>query len=101
MYRVYTIVKKNGVAHKSALESVKIQKAAIVAAGDSHVLIPAIQSINFGHNVSHAKNRTRRLRRPNMQSMKVDIGGRAISIRLSARDMRTYTKVTAAPVVTE
>ena len=94
MYRVYTIVKKNSTAHKSAIESVKIKKAAIVAAGDSHVLIPAIKSIDFGHNVSHAKNRTRRLRMPNMQNMKVQMGGRSISISLSAKDMRTYQKAT-------
>ncbi len=95
MYRVYTIVKKNSTAHQSALESVKIKKAAVVPAGDSHVLVPAIKSIDFGHDVSHAKNRVRRLRMPNMQNLKVDIGGRSISIRLSARDMRTYHKVTS------
>jgi len=82
-------------AHLSAMASRFIKNVTIVPAGTSHVLIPSHRSIDFGHDVSHAKNRTRRLRMPNMQSMKVEIEGSQYSIQLSAKDMRTYRKVTA------
>jgi ribosomal protein L28 len=95
MHRVYTIVKKNSIAHQTALASRFFKKAAIVLAGHTHVLIPSHRSIDFGHNVSHAKNRTRRARMSNMQPMTLEMGGRKISIKLSAHDLRTYKKVTA------
>jgi len=34
------------------------------------------KTIDIGHNVSHAKNRTRRLRKPNLHSKRViEVGG--------------------------
>lgn len=94
MHRIYTIVKKNSKAHQAALDSRKVKNGAIVAVAGSHVLVPSVRSIDMGYNVSHAKNRTKRARMPNTQSVKVDIGGKKISIKLSNRDLRTYKKLT-------
>lgn len=94
MQRTYTIVKKGSTAHQSAIASRHIKQAVIVPAGKSHVLIPAHRSIDFGHDVSHAKNRVQRLRLPNMQNLKIQIGRSQYSVKISAKDLRTYNKVT-------
>jgi len=101
MQRTYTIVKKGSTAHKSALASRHIRNAVVLPAGDSHVLIPQHRKIDFGHNVSHAKNRVQRLRMPNMRSMKAQIEGVMRSIKLTAKDLRTYKKVTGVAVEVE
>ncbi|MDD4617338.1 MAG: 50S ribosomal protein L28 [Alphaproteobacteria bacterium] len=46
---------------------------------------------HFGNNVSHANNKTRRRWQPNLQvcSFPSEILGRAISLRLTARGIRT------------
>jgi ribosomal protein L28 len=95
MLRTYTIVKKGSVAHLSALASRFIKNVMIVPAGKGHVLIPSHRRIDFGHDVSHAKNRVQRMRLPNMQNLKIEIDGSHYSIQLSAKDMRTYRKALA------
>ncbi len=48
-----------------------------------------------GHNVSHAKNRTRKWQYPNVQSKRIWVEelGRFVRLSLSARAIRTITKV--------
>lgn len=43
----------------------------------------------FGNTVSHAKNRTRRTWRPNLVSMKTQIGGTVISVKICARCLKS------------
>lgn len=45
----------------------------------------------FGHNVSHANNKTKRIFRPNLQSVKLfsETLGRAVSMRVTAAGLRT------------
>lgn len=42
----------------------------------------------FGNTVSHAKNRTRRVWRPNLLSMKTMIGGTIISVKVCTRCLK-------------
>ncbi len=46
----------------------------------------------YGHNVSHAKNRTNRFWLPNVQKKHVMINGEMVHIQISARALRTLTK---------
>ena len=48
-----------------------------------------------GHNVSHAKNRTRKWQHPNVQHKRIWVEelGRFVRLPLSARAIRTITKV--------
>lgn len=47
---------------------------------------------SFGHNVSHAKNRTNRVFLPNVQKKRVVIDGKVVTVQISARALRTLTK---------
>ena len=47
----------------------------------------------FGHNVSHAKNRTRRLFRPNLQKVSVIEGGRKVQKILCAKCIKAMSKI--------
>ncbi|NBW40204.1 50S ribosomal protein L28 [bacterium] len=54
----------------------------------------------FGHRVSHAKNRTKHLFKPNLQSRKLFIpdasapeGGKYVKVKVSTRVMRTIDKL--------
>ncbi|RLC73578.1 MAG: 50S ribosomal protein L28 [Chloroflexi bacterium] len=49
--------------------------------------------LQFGHNVSHSKRRTGRTFRPNIQSLRLEIGGRRRKVNLCTRCLRTIYKV--------
>ena len=51
------------------------------------------KTTTFGHNVSHAKNRTRRTYRPNLQKATVMEGGRPVQKTLCAKCLRTLGKI--------
>ena len=46
----------------------------------------------FGHNVSHAKNRTNRSWSPNVQKMTVTIDGKTKKMKICTRCLRTRNK---------
>lgn len=50
----------------------------------------------YGHNVSHAKNRTRKLFKPNLHSARVSIGGISRRVRLCTKCQRMYKRIAAA-----
>jgi len=43
---------------------------------------------DYGHNVSHAKNRTRRIRRPNLHGARVIEGGKVVKRTLCTKCLR-------------
>jgi len=43
----------------------------------------------FGNTVSHAKNRTRRTWRPNIQSLKTMVGGTVLTIKVCTRCLKS------------
>jgi len=49
----------------------------------------------FGNTVSHSKNRTRRVWRPNLLSMKTMIGGTTLSIKICTRCLKANKLVKA------
>ncbi len=98
MAQIYTIVKKNSVAHQSALDTNKVKNSEVLAAGSTHVLVPSRRSISFGHTVSHAKNRVPTRRLDNLRVLTVEKDGVKKSIRMSNADLRTYKKVTQVAV---
>ncbi len=44
----------------------------------------------YGHHVSHAKNRVNRRFMPNLQMGRVTVGGRIVRARVCTRCLRTY-----------
>lgn len=43
----------------------------------------------YGHNVSHAKNRTRKIFKPNLHSARIVVGGVQKRVRLCTKCQRT------------
>jgi len=50
------------------------------------------KGVMYGHNVSHAKNRTRRLFKPNLHSARIFINGIGKRLRLCTKCLRRYKK---------
>ena len=50
------------------------------------------KGIMIGHNVSHAKNRTRRIFKPNLHTAKLKIGGMTKTYRLCTKCLRSLKK---------
>jgi large subunit ribosomal protein L28 len=50
------------------------------------------KGVMYGHAVSHAKNRTRRLFKPNLHFARVAINGIGKRLRLCTKCLRTYKK---------
>lgn len=48
------------------------------------------KGIMYGHNVSHAKNRTRKIFKPNLHSAKILINGAFKRVRLCTKCIRKY-----------
>ncbi len=44
----------------------------------------------YGHNVSHAKNRTRKIFKPNLHSAKILVNGVAKRVRLCTKCLRKF-----------
>lgn len=53
---------------------------------------------DVGHNVSHAKNRTQRIRKPNLHSHKMQIGESKLRLRLCTKCLRSV-KAAEKPTV--
>lgn len=94
MADIYAIVKKNSTIHQAAQASHTVKNSDIIEIAGTHVMIPSTRPVDFGHNVSHAKNRSNRLRRGSMRVMHVMHEGINRALRLTASDLRTYKKLT-------
>jgi large subunit ribosomal protein L28 len=55
---------------------------------------------DVGHNVSHAKNRTQRIRKPNLHAHRVQTAEGTLRVRLCTKCLRTM-KSAAAPAHAE
>ena len=53
------------------------------------------KGVMYGHNVSHAKNRTQKIFKPNLHSARVMIGGTSRKLRLCTKCLRMYKKMQA------
>ena len=58
------------------------------------------KGIQVGHNVSHAKNRTRKIFKPNLHAARMVVSGHSIRVRLCTKCIRklkssTFAKATA------
>jgi large subunit ribosomal protein L28 len=51
------------------------------------------KGVMYGHNVSHAKNRTRKIFKPNLHSAKVVINGVGKTLRLCTKCQRLFKGV--------
>jgi len=65
------------------------------------------KGIMYGHNVSHAKNRTRRIFKPNLHNARITVGGITKKVRLCTKCIRKFKEATkkvenveTSPVVT-
>ncbi len=59
------------------------------------------KGIMYGHNVSHAKNRTRKLFKPNLHVTKINIGGVSRRVRLCTKCLRMYKRAQQAVAVSQ
>lgn len=50
------------------------------------------KGVMYGHNVSHAKNRTRKIFKPNLHSARIDIRGMSKKVRLCTKCLRSLRK---------
>lgn len=50
------------------------------------------KGVMYGHNVSHAKNRTRKIFKPNLHSARIDIHGMSKKVRLCTKCLRSLRK---------
>lgn len=70
-------------------------------------MIMALQCFNckkgvmYGHNVSHAKNRTRKIFKPNLHSAKIEINGAFKRVKLCTKCQRTFKEKALAVKVKE
>ena len=58
------------------------------------------KGIMVGHSVSHAKNRTRKVFKPNLHAARITVSGRSMRVRLCTKCVRkfktsTFAKATA------
>jgi len=59
------------------------------------------KGVQYGHNVSHAKNRTRKIFQPNLHVARVKMGEHFRKVRLCTKCLRMFKEavVEAKPVV--
>ncbi|MDP2585403.1 MAG: 50S ribosomal protein L28 [Candidatus Levybacteria bacterium] len=50
------------------------------------------KGVMYGHKVSHAKNRTKRVFAPNLHTMRVTVNGTTKKVRLCVKCLRTAKK---------
>jgi large subunit ribosomal protein L28 len=48
------------------------------------------KGVMYGHNVSHAKNRTRKIFKPNLHSARIIVGGTAKRVKLCTKCVRKF-----------
>lgn len=53
------------------------------------------KGVMYGHNVSHAKNRTRKIFKPNLHPAKILVGTMKKSVRLCTKCLRMVKKANA------
>ena len=60
------------------------------------------KGVSYGHNVSHAKNRTRKIFKPNLHLARVMIGGINRKVKLCTKCQRKLkaANLNSAPLVT-
>lgn len=58
------------------------------------------KGVMYGHNVSHAKNRTRKVFKPNLHAAHVQMGTTKVKVRLCTKCLRVV-KNAAKPQVVE
>ena len=51
------------------------------------------KGVQYGHNVSHAKNRTRKIFKPNLHSARVMVGAMKKTVKLCTKCLRTVKKM--------
>ncbi len=59
------------------------------------------KGVMYGHNVSHAKNRTRKIFKPNLHAARIIVGGTAKRVRLCTKCVRKFKEATANVKATE
>ena len=51
------------------------------------------KGVQYGHNVSHAKNRTRKLFQPNLHAARVQMGAHMKRVRLCTKCLRMFKEL--------
>ena len=48
------------------------------------------KGVMYGHNVSHAKNRTRKIFKPNLHNARINVGGVTKTMKLCTKCLRLW-----------
>ena len=56
------------------------------------------KGVMYGHNVSHAKNRTRKIFKPNLHSARIAVGTHMRRVKLCTKCLRMLKEVVKPPV---
>lgn len=56
------------------------------------------KGVMYGHNVSHAKNRTQKIFRPNLHAVRIQVGTTMKRMRLCTKCLRMVKKATGQKV---
>jgi large subunit ribosomal protein L28 len=59
------------------------------------------KGVMYGHNVSHAKNRTRKIFKPNLHSARIVVGGVQKRVKLCTKCQRIFKKTIPVEKVAE
>lgn len=57
-----------------------------------------MKGVMYGHNVSHAKNRTRKIFKPNLHSTRITLGSVTKKMKLCTKCLRMFKQATAPKV---
>ncbi len=58
------------------------------------------KGVMYGHNVSHAKNRTQKIFKPNLHSARILVGTNKMKMKLCTKCLRLYKNVTKPEITT-
>ena len=59
------------------------------------------KGVMYGHKVSHAKNRTNRLFKPNLHSARIAVDGTSMRVRLCTKCLRRAKKKSSSKVTSQ
>ena len=59
------------------------------------------KGVMYGHNVSHAKNRTRKIFKPNLHNARIKVGGITKTMKLCTKCLRVWKNAVKPQVVEE
>lgn len=58
------------------------------------------KGMNFGHSISHAHNLNKRVWKPNLQPVKIEINGQPLKVKVCVKMLKSLKAATAQEITT-